>query len=154
MPYWRTFYHVVWATKRREPFITPEAEVVLYPAIVGKAHELGAIVYALNGPADHVHLVMAIPPRLAVASVVGDIKGRSSHVVNEHLSTAFAWQTGYGVLTFGERHLPWVIEYVKCQKTHHAAHTIRSRLEVCQEEDDGPPCVIPDRSVDGPSDPL
>jgi putative transposase len=151
MTYWRTYYHIVWATKYREPLITPEVEATLYPAIVGKACELGAIVYTLNGIVDHVHLVVAIPPRLAVAAVVGDIKGRSSHVVSHHLPADFAWQIGYGVLTFGEKHLPWVVDYVQHQKEHHAAQTLYSRLEICQEEDNGPPGALPGRAVDGPS---
>jgi REP element-mobilizing transposase RayT len=151
MTYWRTYYHIVWATKYREPLITLEVEATLYPAIVGKANELGAIVYALNGTVDHVHLVAAIPPRLAVASVVGEIKGRSSHVVNHHFPIDFAWQVGYGVLTFGEKHLPWVVGYVDRQKEHHVAQTLHARLEVCQDEDNGPPGILPGRAVDGPS---
>ena len=34
MPYWRMFYHVVWATKRRLPLITAEVEAVLFPAVI------------------------------------------------------------------------------------------------------------------------
>ena len=143
MTYWRTFYHIVWATKYREPLITPEVETVLYPALMGKACEMGALVYALNGIADHIHIVAAIPPRLAVASLVGEAKGRSSHVVNHHLTIDFGWQTGYGVMTFGEKHLHWVVRYVRHQKEHHLSHDVNSVLEICTEEDDGPPGVLP-----------
>jgi putative transposase len=151
MTYWRTYYHIVWATKHRAPLITPEVEAILFPVIVGKACEMGAIVYALNGTGDHVHLAVAIPPRLAVASLVGDVKGRSSHVVNHQIAGDFAWQTGYGVLTFSEKHLPWVVDYVRQQKEHHACQAIQFQLEVCPENDDGPPLVTPGRVVDGPS---
>jgi REP element-mobilizing transposase RayT len=80
MPYWRAFYHIVWTTKHRAPLITPDVEAVIFPSIAHRAGELGATVYALNGVADHVHLVVAIPPRLAVAQLVGEVKGRSSFI--------------------------------------------------------------------------
>lgn len=143
MTYWRAFYHLVWATKQRRPLITPDVEQILFPAIIAKAHELEINVYALNGVDDHIHLAVAIPPRLAVATVIGEIKGRSSFVVNHKLDVSFAWQAGFGALTLGEKQLPWVIQYVQNQKTHHAEGTIYTRLERCLEEDDGPPPVLP-----------
>jgi putative transposase len=152
MPYWRTFYHIVWTTKHRAPLITPDMEMVIFPSVTHRAQELGAVVYALNGVADHVHLVAAIPPRLAVAQCVGELKGRSSFIVGTKLNVVFAWQAGYGVHTFGEKHLPWVIAYVEQQKEHHAAQTINHRLEASLEDENGPPSVIPDRAIDGPSE--
>ncbi len=152
MPYWRTFYHIVWTTKHRAPLITPEIEAVIFPSIAPQAREEGAVVYALNGVADHVHLVAAIPPRIAVAPFVGELKGRSSFIVGNKLNVVFAWQTGYGVHTFGEKHLPWVIGYVENQKAHHAAQMVNARLEASLEDDDGPPSMIPDRAIDGPSE--
>jgi putative transposase len=98
MPYWRTFYHKVWTTKHRAPLITPDLETVIFPSIAHRTRELGAVVYALNGVADHVHLVTAIPPRLAVAPFIGELKGRSSFIVGTKLNVVFAWQAGYGCI--------------------------------------------------------
>jgi putative transposase len=39
------------------------------------------------------------------------------------------WQNAYGVVSFGTRDLPWVIEYVRNQREHHARGTIQERLE-------------------------
>ncbi len=85
MPYWRMFYHIVWATKGRHSLITPEVETVIFPAIIHKSRELGAFVYALNGTMDHVHLVAAIPPRIGVGEFVGQVKGRATHAANTAL---------------------------------------------------------------------
>jgi len=120
VPYWRAFYHLVWTTKHRAPLITPDVEALIFPSIAHRARELGAVVYALNGVEDHLHLVAAIPPRVAVAHFIGELKGRSSFIVGHKFDLPFAWQAGYGVHTFGERHLGWVIHYVDCQKEHHA----------------------------------
>ena len=37
MPYWQLFYHLVWATKAREPLLTPEVEAFVYNALRAKA---------------------------------------------------------------------------------------------------------------------
>ncbi len=94
----------------------------------------------MDGWLDHVHLIVAIPPRLAVAEVVKQIKGASSHYVNHVLDIGelFAWQRGYGVLTLGERQRKDAEEYVRSQKLHHWSDTGNSWLEWCMEEDDGP----------------
>ena len=107
MSFWRTYYHIVWATKNREALITPEIEPRLYAYIVNKAAELGVYVYALNGWIDHVHIVAASPPKEAIAHVVKTLKGSSSHDLNQQgvLDTLFAWQRGYGVLSLGSRQL-------------------------------------------------
>lgn len=63
MPYWQLFYHIVWSTKDRLPLLTPEAEPIIYGFLRGKAIGLGATLFALNGIADHVHMVAAIPPK-------------------------------------------------------------------------------------------
>jgi hypothetical protein len=39
------------------------------------------------------------------------------------------WQTGYGVVSFGTKDLPWVREYIRNQRQHHAGATIQERLE-------------------------
>ena len=64
MAFWRLYYHLVWATKNREPLIRPAIEERLYAYLVHKAAELGAYVYAVHGWTDHIHLIVAIPPSM------------------------------------------------------------------------------------------
>ena len=49
MPYWQLYYHAVWATKNREPLLTPEVEPQIYGWLRQNADALGATVFALNG---------------------------------------------------------------------------------------------------------
>jgi len=44
------------------------------------------------------------------------------------------WQEGYGVVSFGTRDLPWVIEYVRQQEQHHRDGTVQDRLERIEAE--------------------
>jgi len=141
MPYWRLFYHIVFATKNREPLITPDIEEELHGYLVGKATGLGAIVCAVNGTEDHVHVVASVPPKIALSNFIGQIKGATSHHIN-HLpgrdGPLFDWQRGYGVLSFGQRQLDWVADYVRHQKKHHHERTVLAALERVEAIDDGP----------------
>ena len=78
-----------------------------------------------------------IPPKLAVAEGVRQLKGASSHYVNHQRGgeQKFAWQDGYGVLTLGERSMPDVVKYVKNQRQHHSAGTIIPVFERTDEND-------------------
>ena len=130
MPYWRLFYHVIWATRNREPLIAPDWEAALHGYLWGKADALGCIPHAIGGVEDHLHVALSIPPRLSVAQVTGQLKGASSHHVSRELSGApFAWQKEYGVLSFSERALPKVVAYIHNQKQHHAAGRLWLMLE-------------------------
>lgn len=140
MPFWRTYYHLIWATKRRLPLIQPEIEPRLFAYLTNKAVELGIVVYAIGGWFDHVHMVVAIPPKLAVATAVKRLKGASSHFVNQSLGSAdaFGWQRGYGVLTLGESQRARAEAYVRDQKRHHQEQSANRWLERADVLDEGP----------------
>jgi putative transposase len=124
----------------REPLLLPEVEVRLFPYLVARAAQMGVYVYAINGWFDHVHLVVAIPPKHAVAEVVRQVKGASSHFLNHEvgLEQHFAWQRGYGALSIGERQRGIAEAYVARQKQHHAQQTLSARLERADDQDEGP----------------
>ena len=128
MPYWQLFYHVVWATKNRGRLLTPELEPAAHEFLRTKAVGLDATVFALNGMPDHVHLVVSIPPKLAVATFIGQLKGASSTRLSKHYPP-FAWQEEYGAFSFDKKRLPYYVKYVEHQKTHHAEGTLIAALE-------------------------
>ncbi|NJN93739.1 MAG: IS200/IS605 family transposase [Anaerolineales bacterium] len=137
MPYFRLFYHMVWGTKNREPLIENNFELSLHNVIVAKGKELGAFVYAVGGIEDHLHLVASVPPRIALADYIGQVKGKSSHWINHQLSLPyhFSWQAEYGVVSFGGKQLNMVVKYVKNQRQHHLTGTIIPFLERVESEE-------------------
>ena len=147
MALWRLYYHLVWATKERQPLIVPDKEVKLYNYIIGKADHLSCIVHAVGGIEDHIHLLVSIPPTLSIANFVKNIKGSSSHYLN-HYSSAninkFAWQNGYGVFSLGSKQLDKAIAYVNNQKQHHSQSTVISSLEQYDHQDNAPKRWYPD----------
>lgn len=88
MPHWRLFYHIVWGTKGRLPLIDPTWENDLYVYIWGKATALECIPHAIGGISNYIHVAISIPPKYAVATVIGQIKGASSHHINENYAVA------------------------------------------------------------------
>src|SRR5512139_755239 len=131
MPYWQLFYHIIWSTKDRLPLLTPDVETLIHDWLRGKAIGLGSTVFALNGVLDHVHMVVAIPPKIAVAKFIGQIKAVASTKFNKSgiNEGPFFWQEEYGVFSFDGKRLPNYIAYVERQKEHHAQGTIIPILE-------------------------
>lgn len=131
MPFTRLFYHFVWTTKNREPWLKGEVEKLTYRVLRAKALELKAAVHALSGVEDHVHLVVSVPPTLALARFIGQLKGASSSRINKSqlLAEHFAWQKEYGAFSFDQKRLPRLIAYVENQKQHHAEGTEITILE-------------------------
>ena len=129
------YYHFVWATKLREPYLNPELEERVYAYIRNQCTELRIFVHALNGVEDHTHLACSLPVTLSIAEALDRIKGSSSHFANHvpDLDTRLYWQPGYGALTFARRDLPRVVAYVTAQKEHHRDRTLWAPLERIEE---------------------
>jgi REP element-mobilizing transposase RayT len=111
-------------------------ESLISSAINQKSSELHSPILALNGVADHVHVAVCIAPSVSVSHWVGQVKGLAAHSVNAvftDLDSPFKWQEGYGVVTFGEKHLPFVEEYIAQQKRHHSAGSMIEKLERIEE---------------------
>jgi putative transposase len=135
MAFWRLYYHIVWGTYQREPFLVGAIERCVYGALLSKSEELGIIVHAIGGMEDHVHLAVSIPPKVAVANCIRHLKGSSAYYVNRlhGADLRFRWQDGYGVLSFGERSLPQIVSYVLNQREHHRQGTLIALYEQMPE---------------------
>ncbi len=135
MPYCQLLYHLVWATKYRNPSILPEEEGFLQALMRRKAVQLGGKVFALDGMTDHTHVVTSIPPAIAVATFVGKIKGASTtQFHNAGLGRDFlGWEVGYSAFTIDPSRLERYIAYVTNQKRHHTEQTLIPLLERLEE---------------------
>jgi putative transposase len=131
MPFWQLYYHLVWATKDRAPLITGDVEDQVHHYLRQKALDLEAVVFAINGMPDHVHMVAAIPPKIAVAHFVGQIKAVSATKFNRSAGEALhlVWQGEYGAFSFDSKRLPNYIRYVERQEEHHATNSTIAILE-------------------------
>ena len=130
------YLHLVWATLGREPFLTIEIERPVYRCIENEAKRLGCEVLAIGGMPDHVHLCVKPPTPLAIAKLMNQVKGVSSHFVHDQLPDrlAFRWQEGYGVISVGSNQVSSVLAYIGDQKRHHSENSLYDRWEETDEE--------------------
>ena len=130
------YVHLIWATWDRLPFITPEIERRLYRNIESEAQGQGCAVLALNCTDDHVHLLVSIPATISIADLVKQVKGVSSHFVNDelHPTRDFKWQASYGAFSVSRWDVDRIVNYIKHQKEHHLNGELLPEFEETFEE--------------------
>jgi REP element-mobilizing transposase RayT len=84
----------------------------------GVCKKLEILVLAVGGMEDHIHLLLRIPPTLALAKAVLAIKSNSSRWASEE-GHKFAWQQGYGAFSVSSSIVPTVVRYIENQQAHH-----------------------------------
>ena len=131
--YSEIYLHLVWHTKNSLPLLTERVQQLAYQALQKRILETpGVLLHAIGGIENHVHLAVSVPPTLLLSEWIGKLKGGTTHDVNqavEENSKVLQWQAGYGVVGFGKKDLPWVIEYIRNQREHHRRGSATPRLE-------------------------
>ena len=94
-------YHLIFSTKNRKPWITPDIEQRIWEYLGGIARTNNMKALQIGGIEDHVHVVTGIPPSLAVSKALQLLKGASSKWIHETFPNmaGFEWQDGYGAFT-------------------------------------------------------
>src|SRR5580692_5564998 len=93
-------YHLVFATKHREPFIASAWRPRLHEYLGGTISGLGGFPQGVGGVGDHVHLLVGLKATQNVADVLRELKKASSAWVHEEIGLrTFAWQDGYAAFT-------------------------------------------------------
>ena len=77
--------------------------------------------YGINGTADHVHLLVSLPPTVAISDALRFLKSNSSGWVHDKWPKrrTFAWQLGYGAFSVSKSNVPEVLKYIANQEAHH-----------------------------------
>lgn len=117
----KIWIHSIWATKDRAHLIAPGIETKVYNFISEQLNEIGCHVRIINGMPDHIHCLFLLNPQKSIAEVIKQIKGSSSHFINQNnlIKEKFSWQTGYAAYSVSESVSDKVFDYIKNQKTHH-----------------------------------
>lgn len=132
--------HIVWHTKNSSPLLAPSVEPIAFRALKKRIVDIpDAFVHEIGGTETHVHLAVTIPPTLTISDWMGQLKGGSSHDVNQQIGQrqkVLQWQVGYGVVSFGTGDLEWVRAYIRNQHEHHSHGNVQARLERISQFDD------------------
>lgn len=118
--YSRVLLHVIFSTRNREPMITSDIRNRLHAYMAGIIRRVDGEALAINGTANHVHLLWLHPTARSVSEMMRLIKSNSSKWLREeHRKTKFAWQRGYAVFSVSESLAERVRAYVGSQLEHH-----------------------------------
>ena len=105
---WECQYHVVFIPKYRKKNIYGWVRRELGPIIRDLARQKESIVEEGHLMADHVHMLLSIPPKYSVSGVVGFIKGKSAIAIARNFMDRAKnfvgqnfWARGYYVSTVG-----------------------------------------------------
>jgi REP element-mobilizing transposase RayT len=130
------YIQVVFAVKGRQSLIKPDWEELLYKYIAGIVRAKQQKLIAINGVADHVHLLLGMRPSCCLSDLVREVKKASNEFINQRrlVSGTFSWQAGFGAFSYGHDSLDRVIAYVQQQKEHHQRKSFRQEyLEFLQQ---------------------
>lgn len=109
--------------KYRRPVFTAtiltRAEQIMYDT----ADKLGFTIIEINGEADHIHLLIDYPPRLSIATIAGQLKGRSSHTLRQEFAPQLRqylwgdhlWSDAYFAASSGGAPLSIIKKYIQNQ---------------------------------------
>ena len=124
--------HCVFATKDRRPLIDSDLQSRLWPYIGGIARENKMKLLIAGGVADHVHVLISIPPILSVAKSEQLLKGNSSKWIHDTFAEQgdFEWQEGYGAFSIGVSGVEDTTKYIQNQTEHHRKMTFKEEVEV------------------------
>ncbi|MFN0012852.1 MAG: IS200/IS605 family transposase [Phycisphaerales bacterium] len=128
--YSQMLMHVVFSTKNRKRWITPQVAQRLYPYMGGIVRAEKGVLHDIGGVEDHVHMYLRWRPDAAVSALMRTVKARSSRWVHTTFPAlgAFAWQEGFSVFTVSKSQEGAVKKYIALQQKHHAHEDFRSEL--------------------------
>jgi putative transposase len=118
--------HLIFSTKNREAFITPEIEPELFAYVGGilKNHESRLL--NAGGTPDHVHLLVSQSKNISLSSLMKDVKKWIETKGNQFRN--FHWQDGYGAFSIGKSDIHALKKYIAGQKEHHRRRSFQEEL--------------------------
>ena len=115
-------YHIVWITKYRKPILRGEIGKRVRELIRQTCASLDVYIIKGHVSKDHVHLLVSVPPNLAVSELVKRLKGRSSRLMLEEFGELrkvywgrHLWARGYFVASSGNVTDEIIAEYIEKQ---------------------------------------
>ena len=119
---WECKYHIVWIPKYRKKRLFYALRQQIGPVLRELARQKDCQILEGEMMVDHVHMLISIPPKYSVSSIVGYIKGKSAIYIARNfqgrrrnfVGESF-WARGYYVSTVG-RDEATIREYIRNQE--------------------------------------
>ena len=118
---WRCQYHIVFAPKYRRMAIYGDLKKDIGWILRKLCEEKGVVIIEAEACPDHIHMLVSIPPKYSVSTIMGYLKGKSSLMIfDRHANLKYKygnrtfWARGYYVDTVG-RNKKQIEEYIRNQ---------------------------------------
>ncbi len=102
--------HLVFVTKYRYDVLQGYLFPTLEKLLAKVCQDFEAELMEFNGEADHVHLLLEYPPKVALSRLVNSLKGVSSRRLN---CTIRKWLTDITSLRYGALVILWLVVEVR-----------------------------------------
>lgn len=129
---WRTgrsqiykhFYHLVFVTKYRRGVFTKEILLRMNVIFKETCEQMDCFLEEFNGEDDHIHILVSIPPKHSVSTVVSKLKGKSSYYIRKEFLSQIKqklwgkhfWSPSYCSVTCGGAPLEVIKKYIENQR--------------------------------------
>jgi len=115
-------YHLVWITKYRKPVLRGEIALRLRELVRQTCATLDEYILSGHVAADHVHLLVSVPPQVSVSELMQRIKGRSSRKLLQEFGELrrqfwgrHLWARGYFAASSGNVTDEVIKQYIESQ---------------------------------------
>ena len=116
------YFHLIWSTKNRTPWIEGEMQERLYPYLGGIIKNHKGKLIEIGGMPDHIHMLIELSLLDKFSHFIRDLKSCSSLWIHQTFpqKREFPWQEGYGSFSVSFSALEKVRDYIRNQEEHHA----------------------------------
>ena len=136
MSYTRLLYHLVFRTKYNIPSIVIPFENDLYKYIWGFIKNKQSILYRIGGMPDHLHLLVELSAKIALANFMCELKCSSAKWLkkNKNFPDFCGWGEGYAAFTYSLHDKNTIVNYIMKQKEHHSQVSMAEELRMLLAE--------------------
>lgn len=116
-------YHIVWCTKYRREVISGDVEKRFHEILYNYASNNDFEIIAMNGEADHIHMLISATPNTVIPNILKGMKGLTAKMLlrefpelKSKLYGGHMWSPSYFICTVSEKTEQNVKNYIESQK--------------------------------------
>jgi putative transposase len=134
--------HLVFVTKYRRGVFTKQMLERVHEIIKETCLQMDCELLEFGGEDDHVHIMVAVHPKVAVSNLVGKLKGKSSYMIRreywEHVKNMLwgnhFWSPSYCVVSCGGASLDVVKQYIANQNTPASDKAVKTSIALSKKK--------------------
>jgi len=134
--------HLVFVTKYRRGVFTKQMLDRVHEIIKETCLQMDCELLEFGGEDDHVHIMVAVHPKVAVSNLVGKLKGKSSYMIRreywEHVKNMLwgnhFWSPSYCVVSCGGASLDVVKQYIANQNTPPSDRAVKTSIALSKKK--------------------